>query len=415
MQNKDKEILTPLAERITDLAARPSQSRKKELWARHQALLPTDKIPITVNYEGIPEPQWSAMLGSDYMKCSDGLARDVEFSLRQRLWAAEHIGDDQIVWPIVKVPAALSRPLDWGVPLAWKDSGQELGARSIIAPFADGIDVARVRFTDAEVDEPATRRRVEAVTEFTGGNLTVLVSYPSLGFMPFEVAIEMCGIQGLMLYCADSPREVEALMDVITSAYISHHERREREGRLNVWPIGSGRYLVPGIWRVNCSYASPALAESGPTLSDEWAYVSAQSAAGLSPAMYERFAHVFNCRLAAFFTNETVYYHGCEKLDHKLDILATLPHLRRFHVSPWSSVAAARDKFRGIVILEVHAHPGKVFFTSTPQDMRNEIRALVRAAEGVPLDLNLSDINSVNSRPQTLTQWAAIAQDESTP
>jgi hypothetical protein len=130
--------------------------------------------------------------------------------------------------------------------------------------------------------------------------------------------------------------------------------------------------------------------------------------------MYERFVHVFNCRLAAFFTKDTVYYHGCEKLDHKLDCLATLPHLRRFHVSPWSSVAAARDKFRGKVVLEAHAHPGKVFFTSTPQDMREEICGLIDAAEGVPLDLNLSDINSVNSRPQTLTQWAMIAQDEST-
>jgi hypothetical protein len=410
MQKRDAEILRPLAEKIAEYAARPSEAAKKELWARHQALQPVAKIPITVNYEGIPQPQWDLMLGPAYLRCEDDFARDIEFTLRQRIWSAEHIGDDQIVWPALKVGAVVRQHFDWGVPLKWKDSGAELGAKSIVAPFAEKIDVSRVRFTDAKIDEEATRRRVEIVRELIGGKLTVLVTHPNLGHSPFEVAIEMCGIEGLMLYTMDCPDKVDALMDVVTSAYVAHHKRREREERLNVWPMDTGKYLMPNIWRVNCWYAQTG---SKPTLSDEWAYVSAQSAAGLGPAMFERFAHVFNCRLAALYPKKTVYYHGCEKLDHKLDVLATLPHLRRFHVSPWSSVAAARDKFRGSVVLEVHAHPGKVFFTSTPDDMRRELRSLIDAAEGVPMDLNLSDINSVNGNPATLTTWARIAQEES--
>lgn len=406
-------ILRPLAEKIAALAARLSEAAKKDLWSRHQALLPTDKIPITLNYEGIPEPQWEPMLGRDSLQCSDPLARAIELSLRQRIWAAEHIPDDQIVWPLVKVPAVVHQPFDWGVPLEWRDSGAVLGAKGIIAPFADHIDVSRVRFTDAEIDPQATHERIESVRSLLGGALKVLPVYPNLGHSPFEVATEMCGIQGLMLYAADCPDDVDALMDVITSAYLAHHLRREREGRLNVWPSPDGRYLVPGIWRVNCWYA-PETAASRPSLSDEWAYVSAQSAAGLGPAMFDRFAHRFNRRLAELFTKDTVYFHGCERLDHKLDVLATLPHLRRFHVSPWSSVAAARDKFRGAVVLEVHSHPGKVFFTMSPSDMRREIRSLIDSAQGVPLDLNLSDINSINSQPSTLTAWSSIAQEEST-
>ena len=414
MQKRDAEILKPLAEKVAQYAARPSEAAKKELWARHQSLQPVAKIPITVNYEGIPQPEWEAMLGPGHLECEDELARDIEFTLRQRIWAAEHIGDDQIVWAALKIGAAVRRPFDWGVPLKWKDSGARLGAKSIVAPFANGIDLRRVTFTDAEVDEEATCRRVEIVRELIGDSLAILVVYPNLGHSPFEVAIEMCGIEGLMLDTMDCPDRVEALMDAITSAYVPHHERRGREGRLNVWPMDGGSYLVPNIWRVNCWYAQGGGSGFKPALSDEWAYVSAQSAAGLGPAMFERFVHVFNCRLAALFPKKTVYYHGCEKLDHKLDVLATLPNLRRFHVSPWSSVAAARDKFRGSVVLEVHAHPGKVFFTSMPEDMRSEIRALIDAAEGVPMDLNLSDINSVNGNPETLTTWARIAEEEST-
>ena len=63
-----------------------------------------------------------------------------------------------------------------------------------------------------------------------------------------------------------------------------------------------------------------ALLLAAPALADEWAYVSAQSAAGFGPAMFDRFVHRFNRRLAEMFTNDTVYYHGCERLDHKLEI-----------------------------------------------------------------------------------------------
>ena len=94
-----------------------------------------------------------------------------------------------------------------------------------------------------------------------------------------------------------------------------------------------------------------------------------------------------------------------------MDVLSTLPNLRRFHVSPWSSVEAAREKFQGRVVLEVHAHPGRVFFGYSPEDMKEEVERLILAAEGVPLDLNLSDIHSVNGDPRLLIQWAEAAQE----
>jgi hypothetical protein len=43
--------------------------------------------------------------------------------------------------------------------------------------------------------------------------------------------------------------------------------------------------------------------------------------------------------------------------------------------------------------------------------MKAEVERLVLAAEDVPLDLNLSDIHSVNGDPRLLTQWAEAAQE----
>ena len=150
---------------------------------------------------------------------------------------------------------------------------------------------------------------------------------------------------------------------------------------------------------------------AAPSLADEWAYVSAQTASGLGPDLYERLVQPSSERLAAPFARRTVYYHGCECLDAKAPIIARLPNLRRFHVSPWSSVAAAVRTFGSSVVLEVHAHPGEVFFGASRADMRRSLERLVAEAEGAAIDLNLSDIHSVNGRPGLLGVWAEEARE----
>ena len=43
--------------------------------------------------------------------------------------------------------------------------------------------------------------------------------------------------------------------------------------------------------------------------------------------------------------------------------------------------------------------------------MRRGLRRLVEAGEEMPMDLNLSDIHSVNGRPELLAMWAEEAQE----
>jgi hypothetical protein len=127
--------------------------------------------------------------------------------------------------------------------------------------------------------------------------------------------------------------------------------------------------------------------------------------------MYADFINRYHRRLASFFVNATVYYHGCENLDQKVETIAELPHLRRFHVSPYSSVARAVEVLQGEAVMEVHAHPGRVLMAGTPEAMRDELVELIAAAQGQPMDLNLSDIHSIDGRPETLSTWTRIAQE----
>lgn len=414
MRSRDREILKPLVEETAELAAEPRMEARKRMWADHQALRRTEKIPVCVWFEYIPEPQWEAMLGPGYLQSAAPLARLIEGELRKRCWMARNVPDDHIVWPSVTVPAVLRREVGWGVDFHMSGAGgaddDPLQARRMVPAFPEAIQVERLAFSDLEVDGEATGRAREEALELVDGRLAVQVSYPDLGHSPFDLAVRMRGLEAFMYDVVDAPELVEALMEAITGAFQRHHSNRERRGWLNVHPSADGRYHRVGF-RVHCAYPAPDAAAGQPRLCDEWAYVSAQTAAGLGPEMFARFVQPFNARLAAAFTNETVYYHGCECLDRKLDSLATLPHLRRFHVSPWSSVARAAEKLRGSVVLEVHAHPGRVLFGASRSEMKAELAALLSQAGGAPLDLNLSDIHSVNGNPATLAVWAGAAQE----
>ena len=405
----DQGILEPLVDRTLRAAGLPIQEERKRLWADHQALRPTGKIPVCVYYEGIPIPQWEAMLGHKALACRGELARSIEFDLRRTLWMAEHVPDDHIVWPSIVVDAVTTRPEGWGVPLAWEGSRQgvddPLEARRIVAPLADGIRLERLAFSDFEVDAVQTRLRAEAARELAGGRMAVHVRWPDLGHSPFDIAARLCGLENLLMWCAEFPQLVRELMEFLTRNHLEHHRRRERDGMINCHREGG--FARVGF-RVHCWRPGPP---SG--LSDEWAYVSAQTSSGLGPRQYQELVQPSNEALAAPFANRTVYYHGCECLDGKIDSIARIPNLRRFHVSPWSSVEAARRKLRGTVVCEVHSNPSEVFFGATRGEMRRGLRALVDAGEGMPMDLNLSDIHSVNGRPELLTAWAEEAQEAS--
>ena len=58
---------------------------------------------------------------------------------------------------------------------------------------------------------------------------------------------------------------------------------------------------------------------------------------------------------------------------------------------------------------EIHAHPTEVFFSHTPETMREELRRKLDLAGDCRLDLNLNDIHSINGNPDTLTRWAQTA------
>lgn len=408
--HKDVEFLAPLVGQLLELSNRSSEQYKKRLWADHQALLPTDKIPVCVYYEGIPAVQWDSIFGSNHLKCADPLARSIEFDLKRRIWMAKFVPDDHIVWNSIAVSAPRNTVRGWGVDIQWSSSGDPLGARGYKPPFENRIDLTRLTEPLYDINSQASNALKDKATELTQDRLQVFLQYPTMGYAPFDLATSMRGMTNLMMDIVECPEQVKQLMDFLTGTEVAYEKQRERLGWLNVFADETGVYQQVGF-RVHCAYLHENFSNRKPLLEDEWTYLSQQTSAGLGSDQYAEFVQPSNVALASMFPQKTVYYHGCECLDQKLSVLAATPHLRRFHVSPWSSVPRARDVFRGNMVLEVHDHPGKVFFGATPDEIRSHLNDLVREAERHPMDVNISDIHSFNGRPELLTLWAQIAQE----
>jgi len=404
----DIETLRPLIDRVLERAARPCQRERAELLARSNALLPVPRAPVIVSFELIPGEHWHLMLGEDHVKCQADDARALEWRLRRDLWADEHIPHDHPLWPVAWVTADYRQVVGWGVDLSRHAVGGGLTAWAYDPPLRDGIDVSRLTMPEFEHHEEGTRRRVERMEELVEGRLAVRVAAPHLGHNMFDIAVLMRGMDAIMVDCALEPAKVHALMEFITEAHVRHHRARAEAGLTACAPTPCGRYQIAPWPFYMGAYLPEGFGERAPRLEDEWAYVSAQTSAGLGPAMYAELVHPYNCRAAELF-DDNVYYHGCEPLDGKFETLRSLPNLRRIHVSPWSSPAVAREVFGRTAVLEIHAHPTEVFFSHTPETMREELRRKLDLAGDCRLDLNLNDIHSINGNPDTLTRWAQTA------
>ena len=109
------------------------------------------------------------------------------------------------------------------------------------------------------------------------------------------------------------------------------------------------------------------------------------------------------------------YYGCCDRLDDRLDVIETLPRVRKISCSPWSD----RDRFAMSLPHKyvMSSKPNPVFVASGVLDedaVRADLRHTIGAARahGVDLEIILKDISTVAYRPECLWRWAQIAQEE---
>jgi len=397
-------------DRLLEACADERYAKRKVAWTRHQHLEKTEKTPVHVHLpvNGGYSPVWQEIIPERELIHHDGLAHGVELQLRQKLYKHDSIPDDDVILPALHVDAAFRTPGDemWGVKLERLEAGlgyDHGGAYKPVPVIESEADVAKLRYPEVDIDEAETARRVEQATDLVDGRIPVIVGADRLGASPFEIVVRLRGMDRLLFDFVDSPGLVHRLMDFVTTGterFLREVDRR----RL---------FDVPGSWlgcRVHYEEMGPAVLTASAGIDAHWAYISAQSAASISPGMFRDFLQPYHERLARLYQPGRVYYHGCEDLTAKYRVIRSTPNLRRFHVSPWSDFAVLAGEIGRTAVIERHVHPADNILLFTEEQMAADVTRQMEIGGDLIMDLNLSDIHTVNHRPERLTTWARIAQ-----
>jgi len=394
-------ILIDLADQLLELWDSGEQERRRRLWADHFNGR-TREIPVScAMFQGWQDLVWQQILPEGEFTYKEGMARVIEMHLRHSLWRARNVPDDTPNNPTLRLSAlpALATDELWGVPLGYENTGQAGGAYKPQPPLEEPEDLARLRPPAFRWDEESMSRQRQQVHELIGERLPMVFSCNALHNGPFEWAVRLRGMDNLLFDCYDRPEWLKELMQTLTDGMVAYHRERERAG----FAVGLAENPLHSPWD-----DVPEGAET--LLSGAWGYLHAQSAASFGPDTYAEFVHPYNIPIAHLWGK--VYYHGCEDLTQKAQTISELPHLRQFHVSPWSQVAPIGDVLPEHVVMEVHSHPTNVLLLWGEDEMGAELEELAQAAGDHRFNLKLCDIQTINADGgKALISWSRLARE----
>ena len=400
----DRQILRELARRVRDIADNRQMDDRREVWTRHNDLLPTRPMVLC-----FPEGCWPQLVSDAHCRCHDPQLRRWELQLRSALFTHEQLCDDQVAQPWFDLPWRLEVG-DYGVNVPYT-FGENRGSYVWDAPIKNlERDFDKLHFRELYVDREGTQRDLQRANDLFGDLLPARLHWRpwwTVG-MTWEAA-KIIGLEGLMLAMMDQPQDVHRLMAFLRDDHLHFLEWFEREELLThnntADNIGSG-----GIGFTSQLPGDDASNEPA-QLDQLWGFAESQETVGISPQMFDEFVLPYQVPLMEKFGLN--YYGCCEELEQRIDlVLEHVPRLRRVSVSPKADQRALADKLGGRYVYCRKADPVPVCVEFNEDLIRADIRHTLDASGGSPLDIILKDTHTVQHEPWRLARWVRIVREE---
>jgi hypothetical protein len=272
-------------------------------------------------------------------------------------------------------------------------------------------DLEKFQLPEIRHDEKASENNYQAYREIFDGILTVKKrGAPGFWFAPWDDIVRLIGAQEVLLQLASRPGFIHKVVDRIVTAYLHALDQYEAQNLLalndtNV-RIGSGAYgytdeLPPKGFDV-----------SHVRTHDMWGAAAAQIFSGVSTQMHKEFAIDYERRWLDRF--QLTYYGCCEPLADKIELLRTIPNLRKISVSPWNDYEKAASRIAGDFVFSLKPSPAVFARDGWNLDLaRQELVNALRCAQkhGCSVEIIIKDISTVHHEPQRLWEWALMAAE----
>jgi hypothetical protein len=400
--NRDKQILRDLAKQVADIAAHPYNAERREMWKRHNRL---EKVkPMVLVF---PEGAWRELLPHTVLRCEDQSARELEWHLRHLIYRWEHLRDDNVIEPWIKIGLDY-RTTGWGLEPRRIPSTVAEGSWGFDPVLKDFSDIKKLRFPELVIDEESTQRRFEDVSDAIGDILEVKIHHRIWidTSLVYELAM-LRGLDQLMWDMVDNPGWLHEVMSFMTEGTNRLLDQVEAYDKLDL--NNTDDYVGSGGVGYTDELPSPGFTGKV-RLIDLWGSANAQELAVVSPEMHEEFVLQYQRRLLSRFGLNC--YACCESVTDRLNFVKQIPRLRRISISPWADVRIAAEELQDDYIFSWKPNPAQLCGHFDPESIRKGIRETISIAKDCVLEIIMKDTHTVENDPSRLWTWVRIAQEE---
>ncbi len=259
------------------------------------------------------------------------------------------------------------------------------------------------------LDKEASERNFQIFNDIFGDILTVEKrGVVHKWFSPWDELIRWWGVEPAMLDLIMRPELVHQAMERLVNAYIARLEQWEN---LNVLSLTEGNYRV-GSGGLGYSDELPKenFDPNRVRTIDQWGCGTAQIFSDVSPEMHKEFALQYELKwMERFGLN---YYGCCEPLHVKMDIIKSIPNLRKISMSPWADVDEMVKKTEARFVLSHKPNPAIFSGNNWNADFaRKQIEEVLEKTKGCVVEIIMKDISTVSYKAQNLWEWAKIAKE----
>jgi len=402
INRRDADILRRLAHEAGELAARPIEDRKRELWTRHNALEAT-RPPVFCD----PENGWQEIIPPNRIQCENPLARQWEMHLRKEVFWGTQMKDDYTLQPFFDIPHN-HEPLDWGLSET-RIGGQANGAYTWEAPIKTDADVVKLHYPEIRMDDHATRQLREVAETILGDILTVRVKtlwWWSLGLT--RLLVELRGLQQVMMDVYDNPAILHAIMTVLRDGTLALLNQLEHNNLLSL--NNDGTYVGSGGLGWTSELPQPDF-NGTVRCKDMWGFGESQETVGVSPDTFAEFVFPYQEPILKRFGLNC--YGCCESLDLRWPIVKQIPNLRRVSVSPWADKTKMAQELKANYIYSLKLSPTDLAMKDFDESrIRAELRNMLALIQGCRLEIIMKDNHTIRNDAQRVIRWVQIAREE---
>ncbi|MDH7570157.1 MAG: hypothetical protein QHJ73_11295 [Armatimonadota bacterium] len=395
----ERDWVRHLARRVAEIAHSEENQRVYRRWRDVNALRRPDRAPVYCR----PVGAWEELLPEAALRCADPYYRSVERDLR-RLLIKHDIGDDTPFDPYFPVNASFrcDPPNVWGVQAARHRPSTAGGAWAYDPPLKSDADFQRLQLPVYTYDAPRTEAALQRAHDLLGDILPVQRQCGApLSPTLCTDAADLRGLEALMLDMAEAPERVHRLMAHLRDGVLGAMDQVEATGLLtpnNTGPMFCSDPIGP----------APSPGGSGTvTFRHCWGAANSQEFDQVSPGMWEEFLLQYQKPILARFG--ITQYGCCENLTRKIPGVLSIPNLRVFVCSAWTSLDKVIEHAGRSHVIMWRQKASDVVFPHHTDGIARHLDEGMRRLKGCAYQVVLRELQTLAGHPDRLHAWTRLA------